>query len=320
MTLNIEIDIIISNLVSMEGTILRKVVKSNPADLIRELLISKYGTLDNASKILGLKTRQSLNNNLRRWSKHEGALKAFYELVSKLECRLEYTAYPITSKNFDYVKFTELLENNKIKEASRLIDSEYLKEEATLGSEEYEKLRNQLENRREDSSYEFKILSSYTEKQLRFILGFKSGRYDFTRTLKYILDGFMEFMEIHEEISEIVENSEKSKEIIKDKLSMIKYDKPIKRSIEHLAERTMVDEEEIWVKLENGKIFDITNFFEEKSLLKFKVKKNREKLKIEAVVIIEKTDKVELVKCTYEDNHFSGKYNYITMELDKIKF
>lgn len=296
-----------------------KIVKSNPANLVRELLVNKYGTLESASKILGLGSRQALNNNLKRWSKHEGALKAFYELVSKLGCRLEYTAYPIVSEAFDYVKFTELLENNKIKEASMQINNEYLKKEATLGSEEYEKLRNQLEGRKENSYYEFKILSSYTEKQLKFILDFKNGRYDFTRTLKYILDGFIELMEIYEEIYKIIEKSDfKNKEILKDKLLMIKYDRPIKRSMEYPVEKIMIDEEEAWIKLKNGKIFDITNFFENKSFFEFKVKKNRKKLRINFVEVI--GDKIESVSGSYDDIPFLGKYDFIKEKLKQIKF
>ncbi|UUV17562.1 hypothetical protein NRK67_01650 [Fusobacteria bacterium ZRK30] len=298
---------------------MEKLIKSNPENLIRELLTSKYNTLDNACKILELGSSQGLNNNLKRWSNQEGTFKAFYKIISKLQYKIEYHAFPILPSEFDYEKFSKLLDDGKFAQASRLIDFAYNSENQSIYTAEYAVLRNQLENRKSYVENKYRIITTFSEKQLNFIIKTNKS-FEFTKNLELIVDGYSKIKDIFEDIENIIEISNvDNKEEIQKKFRDGFFG-TIGHEENYFVEKVFVDDEAVWVKLKNGKMYDITYFFEKNSLLKFKVRKNQTKLKIEYLNITDNTNTINMVNCIYDGNPFLGKYNYMTKELKKVNF
>ena len=299
---------------------MEKIIKSNPEKLIRELLTSKYGTLDNASSNLNIGSRQALNNNLKRWSNQEGTFKAFYNILSQLNYKIEYYAFPIIPTEFDYDKFSKLLDDGKFTQASRLIDVAYNGNNQSLYTSEYKELRNQLENRKSYIENKYRLISTFSEKQLTAIIELNKS-FEFSKNLELVIDGYFQIKEIYSDLEKIIESSNSiiDKEELKKKLDNAFWG-TIGRQKNYFVEKMLVDDETIWIKLENNKMYDITNFFDEESLSKFKVKKNREKLEVKYLTITDNTNVIEAVNCIYDGNPFLGVYNPITKELKKIEF
>jgi len=301
----------------VEVIVLEKYIKNNPENLIRELLTSKYGTLDNACKELELGSRQALNNNLKRWSKQEGTFKAFYNILSQLQYRVEYSAIPILSREFNYEEFSKLLDNGEIKRASALINREYNGENLSLNTTEYTELRNQLENRKSLVENKYRTVVTFSKEHLKSIIDLHNSP-EFSKNLEFIINGYFKIRDIYEDILKAIDSSNiVGKEDIKKEF-MKGYFKTIDRTKQHYVKKVMVDQEEVWVKLENNKIYEITDFFENNSLLKFKVKKNREKLEISYLNII--GNDIYIVSGNYDGVSFLGEYNPIIDERNKVKF
>ena len=295
-------------------------IKSNPENLIRELLTSKYNTLDNACKSLKLGSSQGLNNNLKRWANQEGTFKAFYNIISKLQYKIEYHAFPILPSEFDYDKFSKLLDDGKFTQASKLIDYAYNSENQSIYTSEYAVLRNQLENRKSYVENKYRIITTFSEKQLELIIETNKS-FEFSKNLELVIDGYFQIKEIYSDLEKIIESSNSTfdKEELKKKLDNAFWG-TIGRQKNYFVEKMLVDDEAIWIKLENNKMYDITNFFDEESLSKFKVKKNREKLEVKYLTITDNTNVIEAVNCIYDGNPFLGVYSPITKELKKIEF
>jgi hypothetical protein len=303
----------------MEVLFLEKIITNNPEKLIRDLLTSRYKTLDNACINLDIGSRQALNNNLKKWSIQEGTFKPFYNILSQLQYKVEFYAFPILPNAFDYDKFSNLLDNGKFSQASKMIDTAYYNEDYSLYTSEYIELRNQLENRKSITEKKYRTIVTFSEDQLKSISNLNKG-YEFSKNLELTVDGYFKIKNIFKDLEKIIEfsNVDNKEEIMK------KFQEgffgTIGRQKKYFVEKILVDDEVVWVKLENNKMYDITDFFEENSLLKFKVRKNRERLNVEYLTITDNTNTVNLVNCIYDGKPFLGEYNYITKELKKIEF
>jgi len=299
---------------------LKKIIKSNPENVIRELLTIKYGTLDKACSNLNIGSRQALNNNLKRWSNQEGTFKAFYNILSQLNYKIEYYAFPIIPTEFDYDKFSKLLDDGKFTQASRLIDSAYSGNNQCLYTSEYKELRNQLENRKSYLENKYRIITSFSEEQLNSIIELNKSS-EFSKNLEIVVDGYFQLKDIYSDLEKIIEYSDiiDEKEEIKKKFYNAFFG-TIGREKKYFVEKMLVDNTAIWVKLGNNKIYDITNFFDGASLSKLNSKKKIEKLKVEYLSITDNTNTVSMVNCIYDGQVFLGEYDYVTEEMKQIKF
>lgn len=288
---------------------MRKTVKSNPEELIRELLINKYKTLENACKMLNIGTSQSLHNNLNRWSKNEGTFKAFYNILSQLNYKLEYSAIPVFAKEFNYDKLSRLLDCEQIEAALNLINSE----KSSLGEIEYVKLLDQIESRKSILENKYRTTVTFSAEYLKKLLDFHNSS-DLSKNLEFIVDGYFKINSISDELTKLLESKEKT-DLLK-KINSVFF-KTINKVEKHNVKKVMADDEEIWTKLENNKIYEITNFFEEESILKFRFKKNKEKLKIISLEMV--NDTIYAVNGKYDEQEFEGRFDIIEEKINKIK-
>ncbi len=295
---------------------MERTVKSNPENLIRELIIKKYGTLDNACNTLDIGTRQGLNNNLRRWAEKEGTFKAFYKVLSELGYKIEYYAIPILNKDFDYDKFSSLLDEGATSKASRMIDKEY-KSRESLDTTEYLELRNQLEVRKRHIEGEYRTVVTFPENYIKSIIDFNPSK-DFPRNLNFIVEGYLKLEKLLPELEKIIDSSPlNNKSLMKDKIKGVYFEK-VEATSKVFVKKIMADSEEIWLKTVNDALYDVSNFFSDKSLKKFKVRKNIEKLEIDFLKL--SGQDIIYVSGCYEGNPFIGEYCSLYNEFKKINF
>lgn len=297
---------------------MKRTIKSNPENLIRELITEKYGTLDNACNTLDIGTRQGLNNNLRRWAEKEGTFKAFYKILSELGYKIEYCAIPILNGEFDYKKFSQLLDEGEIKKASKMIDKNYRDEKnQTLDTTQYLELRNQIENRKGYLAGKYRTIVTFPEDWIKSIIDFNYKR-DFSENLNFIVERYLKFEGVLDKVQKIIiSSSESNKDILNTQLEEAFFEK-VETSTKVSTEKIMADSENIWVKTDMGDICDITRFFTKKSLGKFKVKKNNEKLKIDLLKI--SGNEIIFISGRYDGRPFIGEYCPIYKELKQIEF